>query len=1505
MPRSLARIIVSLVLVFAGLGLAPAPEASAVPAPVELQFACAKKDGGRLRMVTGPGKCTKKERFVQVKPGPVLLCITKDSGTARLVSSFRKCSRHKLKITLPPTSGAINFCARIKDGRLRYVTRPGRCRVTELPVQSTPNDTAPTVTSTTPGNSAAHISTTANIVANFSEPVSAGPNPITVACGGSPVSGAVSGSGTSTLTFDPASDLPQGSSCQVTVVASAVRDTDLLDPPDTMAANHVFTFATDAAPQLSSSTPADGATNVAVGAHVSLIFTEPVTVSAASFTFACDGSPVAFALAGSGTATITLTPAADLPGAASCSVTVVAAQVSDSDAGDPPDTMPANATVAFTTADAAPVVASTTPVDGATTVGRADNIVITFDEPVTAADSAFGLVCGTTPVTMAVSGSPGSAITLNPASDLPAGALCTVTVTAAGVTDVDAIDPPDQMAADHTFSFTVSPNSAPTDLDLTGPAAADEDAATGTSVGTLVTTDPDSPGDTFTYSPVSGTGDTDNALFSISGDQLKTAAALDFETKPTLSVRVRTEDSAGNVFSKSFTITVHDVNEPPTNITLSSATIDENGLPGDEVSQLGAVDPDSGQSHTFALLTSGCGGSHPDSAAFAVSGTALQAAASFNFEVKSTYSICVRATDNGTPALSFDKEFTITIGDVNDPPSAGPDTYSGAIGNTLAARGTTPSGPFVALTGNLLKANDSDEDGDPLTVQAGTLATTGGGSATVNADGSFTYLPGVGDKSQNDTFTYTVSDGTATATGTVTIAIGPDLIWYVNNSAAAGGDGRSSTPLQALTSLNGAGGSGDPDGTGDTVFVYAGSGSYAGGFRLEGSQKLLGQKAGLVVGTNTLVVAGATAPVLTNSGGAGLELADAVEVQGLDITNASGDGISGASTASATVGTTAAVNVTGSGQDGIDLTGGSGAITIAAGVSGSSARSVNVSGRTGGTTTFSGAISGPSITVSSNSGATVAFTGALTISAGSTSAFSATGGGTVTATGTGSTLASTTGSTLVVENTTIGASGLTFRSVSANGATNGIRLATTGSSGGLTVTGGGSTTRGGDASGGTITNSTGAGVLLTSTRNVSLNNLTVSNTANAAGVLGAGVSGFSFTNGTVTNSGQTSKALRDSNIAFNADGATVNNVDGAVTVTNSVLSTAYQHGVDVLNNAGTISALNLSNNDITSSTSGTASAGSGLRVLLGGSAGTVGSVSGGSLNGNTIRNFPNGAGIAVYGGNITSAAASAATVGTSGSHLTVNGNTIAGQSTANRMGTNCILVAMAGNGTGYIDLQNNGTGSALANMTGNCLSINATGAFQLASTVSGNVVNGTGQLSSASGIAGGADKQTLADLSTADSAQLNVTVTGNNVSQTGSHGIFFLANGTGTLRAAIENNTVSAPTGGGGAFGIRVVSGTGSSSAINTTVCARIQNNTAAGGLNTGTGNTAEAIGLRKQGAVAGTNTFGIVGLSPSPATAAQTVTYVTGLNPSSTAGTSLAKVSVQSGDNFTSCSLP
>ena len=82
----------------------------------------------------------------------------------------------------------------------------------------------------------------------------------------------------------------------------------------------------------------------------------------------------------------------------------------------------------------------------------------------------------------------------------------------------------------------------------------------------------------------------------------------------------------------------------------------------------------------------------------------------------------------------------------------------------------------------------------------------------------------------------------------------------------------------------------------------------------------------------------------------------------------------------------------------------------------------------------------------------------MNLSTGADTAFNSTGntGMTLVVTDTVSTsniLATTTGTALNVANTTIGGEDLTFQSISANGAANGIVLNTTGALGGLTVTG--------------------------------------------------------------------------------------------------------------------------------------------------------------------------------------------------------------------------------------------------------------------------------------------------------------------------------------------------------------------------------------------------------------------------------------------------------------------
>lgn len=101
-----------------------------------------------------------------------------------------------------------------------------------------------------------------------------------------------------------------------------------------------------------------------------------------------------------------------------------------------------------------------------------------------------------------------------------------------------------------------------------------------------------------------------------------------------------------------------------------------------------------------------------------------------------------------------------------------------------------------------------------------------------------------------------------------------------------------------------------------------------------------------------------------------------------------------------------------------------------------------------------------------------------------------------------------------IQNTTIGASGVTFTSVSANGAANGIVLNTTGTTGGFTVTGTGTTV----GSGGTIQNTSGSGVVLTSTRNVSLSNLDITSTG-LHGIEGTTVTNLDLTRVRITSPG--------------------------------------------------------------------------------------------------------------------------------------------------------------------------------------------------------------------------------------------------------------------------------------------------------------------------------------------------------------------------------------------------
>ena len=319
-------------------------------------------------------------------------------------------------------------------------------------------DAAPAFVSATPA-AASVVAANASVSFTYDEPVNGTATAITLDCGG-PITGTLGGSGTATLTFTPAANLPFGSSCTATAVATQISDVDSADPPQNPVGNTVRNFSVDAEPAVTGGTPANGATNVATNTAVTFTFSENVDAAAGAITLNCGGN-IAGVLAGSGSGTLTFTPSAALPANTACTAIAVAANISDSDTLDPPDVLPANVSRTFTT-DAAPAVTTTSPVNGSINAPINGAITVNFSEPVNFTGASFTLECpAATPRAFTVSGSGTATATLTPSANLPINALCNVVVIATGIDDVDAGDPPANLAANFNFSFTTVNDNPP------------------------------------------------------------------------------------------------------------------------------------------------------------------------------------------------------------------------------------------------------------------------------------------------------------------------------------------------------------------------------------------------------------------------------------------------------------------------------------------------------------------------------------------------------------------------------------------------------------------------------------------------------------------------------------------------------------------------------------------------------------------------------------------------------------------------------------------------------------------------------------------------------------------------------------------------------------------------------------------------------------------------------------------------------------------------------------
>tara|TARA_R110002073_G_scaffold140253_13_gene291019 strand:+ start:24626 stop:26686 length:2061 start_codon:yes stop_codon:yes gene_type:complete len=297
----------------------------------------------------------------------------------------------------------------------------------------------------------------------------------------------------------------------------------------------------------------------------------------------------------------------------------------------------------------------------------------------------------------------------------------------------------------------------------------------------------------------------------------------------------------------------------------------------------------------------------PD-ANIALGGTDAQRSITLTPQAGGSATITITVNDGTTNGFS---NFLIEVTNIN--PTAAADSYA-TVGNTVIE--------VVAIDGVL--ANDSDDDGDTVTAIADTIVSSMGGSVTLSVDGSFLYLPPVGVRDEIDTFDYLLTDGFETSTGTASVAIS-DLVWYVDSTAPATGDGRSTLPVQTLTEAETA------SGENDIVFV-AGE-SYDAGISLKNGQFLIGAPTGLTVDGVELIAPSAIRPSITDAAAAGVRLAASTEVRGLAIENTAGDGISGSAVTRAIIDDVTLVNT---GGQGIDLGNTNPAVPVVIQITGSS-----------------------------------------------------------------------------------------------------------------------------------------------------------------------------------------------------------------------------------------------------------------------------------------------------------------------------------------------------------------------------------------------------------------------------------------------------------------------------------------------------------------------------------------------------------------------------------------
>jgi T1SS-143 domain-containing protein len=310
----------------------------------------------------------------------------------------------------------------------------------------------------------------------------------------------------------------------------------------------------------------------------------------------------------------------------------------------------------------------------------------------------------------------------------------------------------------------------------------DENSA---AVGTVAATDVD--GGTLTYS-ILQSNDTDWSKFKI--DQA--TGALSFKTAPDFEdptdqnennkywVEVQVSDGRGGFDRQMIEIDVKNVNEKPTDINLSAASVAEN-VAGATIGRLSTVDPDFGNTHTYTVS---------DERFQVVGGQLrLKPGVSLNYEAEQTVDVTVTTKDGGN--LTHQETFKIIVQDGVDKQTgsssaetitgtAGPDVLEGKGGNDTLIGG---NGDDTLIGGTGADTMTGGAGQDRFEIQAGdsTPATSGSSGSSNGTVSGFDVISDWGSGGTNDKLVMPVAVAKAFAGSWVdgadsTLTVGGDTV---------------------------------------------------------------------------------------------------------------------------------------------------------------------------------------------------------------------------------------------------------------------------------------------------------------------------------------------------------------------------------------------------------------------------------------------------------------------------------------------------------------------------------------------------------------------------------------------------------------------------------------------------------------------------------------------------------------------------------------------------------